>query len=66
MKMITLIDKPDIAVNYFQANSEAQSSICVITFTERTNRNLSGKGFGGDLILKNDMDLICVKTNLDC
>ncbi|WP_136483231.1 hypothetical protein [Vibrio sp. H11] len=60
---VTIINRDDLVVDYFFSNEDSKG--LVVTFTERTNRELSGSGFGGEVLLENNYDLIAIKTSKD-
>jgi len=58
-----IIDSGDLKADFFRCDLPRKDLI--ITFTERTHRDLEGPGFGTSFLLKRNCDVLAIKTNRD-
>jgi len=58
-----IIDSGDLKADFFRCDLPRKDLI--ITFTERTHRDLEGLGFGTSFLLKRNYDVLAIKTNRD-
>lgn len=62
-KRINITKSDNIVIDYFF--NSAPSKVLIISFTERTNRDLDGYGFGGNFLSNRGIDFISIKSSTD-
>jgi tetratricopeptide (TPR) repeat protein len=60
-----LFQKAQLRADLFRSRDEVRSDWIVVTFTERFNRDLEGRGFATDFLLGEGYDVLAVKNTLD-